>query len=150
MKIDPTSPHAPPDRIRRPPAPAGKPSGFQQIFNEALGQPTSANHPASSSAPLAAQAPSGVGWRGTDTPHSGIHVMEGFIDALEAYQKRLADPRANLRDIAPAFERLETAHAALSRCAAEATTDAPLSSIMNEGLVTSAMEMERFRSGRYC
>jgi hypothetical protein len=81
---------------------------------------------------------------------SGIQLMERFIDTLEVYQKRLADPKYHLRDIAPALERLEEAHAHLSRFATEASSETTLGGLMNEGLVTAAMEITRFHSGVYC
>jgi len=127
-----------------------KPSGFQQVFNETLQRNGDAPHePLTVFQPQAAM-PCGVASIDAADALPGVQAMENFIDALEGYQQRLENPANSLRDMAPSLERLEQAQRRLARFASEAPLDSPLGSIMNEGLVTAAMEIQRFHSGVYC
>lgn len=125
-------------------------TGFQKVLNDALHPDGPPRAPVPGCVP-----PVSPPLASTDAvePHgetAGIHAMELFIDVLEGYRKRLADPNCPLRDIAPALERLEAAHRRLSHVAAETVVEEPLKGIMNEGLVTAAMEIQRFHGGMYC
>lgn len=126
------------------------PSGFEQVFNETLQK----NVTAKSEPPPVFQPSAALPCRlAVSEPFdaaSGVQAMEDFIEALEGYQQRLADPACRLRDIAPSLERLELAHRHLAHHAAEAPVESTLGSIMNEGLVTATTEIQRFRSGAYC
>lgn len=152
MKIDHLSPNTTLGRSssRKPAGPDPSGSEFQKLFNETLDRKTDISAPSSPVAPSPVFAPIAIdGTRAMDRG-SGIQAMEGFIDALETYQRRLADPHCQLRDIAPALEDLEKAHQHLSRFAAETPAESILGAIMNEGLITAAMEIRRFNSGAYC
>jgi hypothetical protein len=76
--------------------------------------------------------------------------MTHFIDVLDAYQQRLADPQCSLRDVAAAFQRLEDEHGRLSQMAQGASLDRDLQAVVNEALTTATLEIHRFRSGLYC
>jgi hypothetical protein len=77
-------------------------------------------------------------------------LMERLVDAMAVYQERLGDSRYSLRDIEPSLERLEKVHDHLRRITEESPADSPLQNIINEGLVTTAAEISRFRNGGYC
>jgi len=126
------------------------PSGFRQVFNETLQRNGGAPHEPSPVLQPQAAMPCSVASIDAVDPLSGMQAMEDFIDALEGYQQRLENPANGLRDIAPSMERLERAQHQLVRFASQAPADSPLGSIMNEGLVTAAMEIQRFHSGVYC
>jgi hypothetical protein len=123
---------------------------FQKLFDAACDAGAGENYPPSSVSPFAVSTPPCVDAVRPRAAAAGVQTMARFIDALEAYQRRLGNPRDQLRDIAPALERLELEHQQLSRLAEDAAVDEALQGIMKEGLVTSAIEIHRFRSGRYC
>lgn len=150
MKVGNITPYSPPEHGPARPASGPKSTGFQQALDNALhsGATTKTPLPGGIQARPLSIARADAVEPGQRT--AGIGLMERFIDALEGYRKRLADPQCQLRDIAPALERLEAAHQHLSHFAAEAAVDEPLSAIMNEGLVTAAMEIQRFHGGVYC
>lgn len=125
-------------------------SGFQKVFDAALGRAGATTRQAPSVSPASVTAPHGVDSVGMRPAASGVPVMERFMDAMEAYQLRLEDPRCRLRDVEPALMRLENEQRQLSRWAEDASVDGPLRDIMNQGLVTATLEINRFRSGQYC
>jgi len=125
------------------------PTGFQKIFDDLLQNqskgvsvPSSPAH-AINPMPLTANAIEGLPVK-TD-----LQAMERFVDSLDAYQQRLADPACSLRELEPVLGRLEKAQRHLSDVSEKTPADSPLKAIMNEGLVTATMEICRFRSGIY-
>lgn len=151
MKVGDITPHIPRRHGQGPSAKESDTSAFQQVLDDALrpGGPTKTPPLGGVQAhPFPITGPEGV--QACEEERAGIAVMERFVEALEGYRQGLADPQRRLRDIAPALERLEAAHQHLSHLAASETVATPLRDIMNEGLVTAAMEIRRFHGGLYC
>jgi len=126
------------------------PSGFQQVFQNMFDQAKTENPVPSAIMHSACPSPLTVNAIEPLPTSSGVQAIERFIDSLEAYQKRLEDPQNNLRDLEPDLERIEREHGNLSHWADKTYGDNPLKSILNEGLVTATLEINRFRSGEYC
>jgi hypothetical protein len=124
--------------------------GFQQVLETAL-EGKSGQNPAIGPPGSASLQPS-LAVEALNAPQaaSGIHRMERLLDALASYQQRLQDSRCPLRDIAPSLGRLESEHCRVARWAETATMDEALRSMVNESLVTTTLEIHRFRSGVYC
>jgi hypothetical protein len=125
-------------------------SGFEKVFNESLQRQEDAERGAPTVLQTLSLPASGVEASVPFNATAGMQAMDDLIDALEGYQQQLADPDCCLRDIAPSLERLENAHRHLARLATGAPADSTLGNIMNEGLVTATMEIQRFHSGVYC
>ena len=125
-------------------------SGFEKVFNESLQRHEDANRVAPTVLPTLTVPACGMEASVPFNATAGMQAMDDLIDALEGYQQQLADPVCCLRDIAPSLERLEDAHRHLARLATDAPTDSALGNIMNEGIVTATMEIQRFHSGVYC
>ncbi|GEM_PF-3252148 len=126
-------------------------SEFKTIFDSAVqkeGQTASAaSTPLLSSASLQIASINAIGPQNSAQP---LKAMEQLIDAMDFYQKQLQNPQFNLRDLEPAFERLDKAHNYLSGLADRGSLDLSLHGIVEEGLATASMELSRFRSGAYC
>jgi hypothetical protein len=150
MKINATPPLNIPDQRRNEEMQPHERSDFRQIFDDMLDRPPPGEALPATLAPSAVPARMGVLPVEKSPDGSGLQMMEGFLDALEAYQQRLGDPRNSLRDVAPTLDRLSAAHDRLSHFADNASGDDALQSIIAEGLVTAMMEISRFRSGLYC
>lgn len=150
MKVGNISPYVPRDHGPGRSASEPKSSGFQQVLNDALQPDSPTKSPTSGGIQARPVSITGADALEPRAESVEIKAMERFIDALEGYRLQLADPRCSLRDIAPALERLEASHRHLSCLADEKAVAEPLSDIVNEGLVTAAMEIQRFRSGMYC
>ena len=150
MKIGHTTPFTPLDQSVSLSKTKSASSRFEQVFNESLQRQTGAKRDPSPVVQTTATMPCSLNAIDSVDPVSGAQAMEDFIDALEGYQQQLGDPSNCLRDIAPSVERLEQAQRHLADFAFEEPADSPLGPIMNEGLVTAAMEIQRFRSGVYC
>ena len=150
MKIDETPQFKVPDQRSNEVVHKQDRSDFRQIFDDMLDPQSIGDQTPSAVMPSLAPSVAGIVPIEMPADGSGVQVMEGFLDALDTYQKRLEDPRNNLRDIAPDLDRLVDAHDRLAQFAENAVGDAPLQGIISEGLVTATMEISRFRSGVYC
>jgi hypothetical protein len=150
MKIGNVAPGTPMDRSISPSKNNPTPTGFDQVFNETLQRHDGVKGKPAAVLQLPAVMPCGLKTIDSADAVPGVQVMENFIDALEGYQQQLGNSSICLRDIAPSLERLEKAHRHLAHFASEAPVDSPLGNIMNEGLVTATMEIQRFHSGVYC
>ena len=149
MKLVPTTP-TPPAEGQTPKKTSGKTTGgFQQVLETAIGEKTAPSGAPTRAHPVAVPSIPGLDAAGAMQAASGVQRMERFIDALDAYQQRLADPRCPLRDIATAVERLESEQRHLERLSESASLDQTLGTLVNEGLVTATLEIHRFRSGAY-
>jgi len=151
MKIDHTSQTNPIKPGSNRPGTDSTASEFKTIFDSAIQKE---RHPASalstsllSSASLPLASVNAVGPLDSLQP---LKAMEHLIDAMDVYQKQLQNPQFNLRDLEPAFERLDKAHDHLSGLAANGSVDPALHGIIEEGLATASMELSRFRNGSYC
>lgn len=149
-KIDNTHPFSGVDHQRSQISPGQNQAGFQKVFDDLLqnqargvAAPSASTH-AINPTPLTANAIEALPVK-TD-----LQAMERLVDSLDAYQQGLADPACSLRDLAPVLGRLETAQRHLSAISEKSPADSPLKDIINEGLVTATMEINRFRSGIYC
>ena len=116
MKLVPTTP-TPPAEGQTPKKTSGKTTGgFQQVLETAIGEKTPPSGAPTRAHPVAVPSIPGLHAAGAMQAASGVQRMERFIDALDTYQQRLADPRCPLRDIATAVERLESEQRHLERC----------------------------------
>ena len=125
------------------------PGGFQQVLETAMGGNVAAGGSATRAHPVPVPSLPGCDAVGAVPSASGVQRMERFIDALDAYRQRLADPQCPLRDVATAVERLESEQRHLQRLSESSSLDRELGTIVNEGLVTATLEIHRFRSGAY-
>lgn len=124
--------------------------GFQQVFQNMFDQQKKEDQGPSAISHSSCPPPLTVSAVETIHANAGSQGMERFLDSLDAYQKKLADPHYSLRDLEPDLNRLEKEHRYLSRWAEKTVEDSPLKNIINEGLVTATLEIGRFRSGNYC
>ena len=78
-----------------------------------------------------------------------VERTEKFLDILEEYQNKLMDPRATLRDIHPLIERMETEKENLTPVLHSLPTGDGLKEILNDALITSSLEVIKFKRGDY-
>jgi hypothetical protein len=75
--------------------------------------------------------------------------VEGFLDLLDNYQRRLADPRMSLKGLDPAVQAVEQGRDAMTPLLAALPEGDPLKDVLNRALVTAELEIIRFRRGDY-
>ena len=126
-------------------APAAAPGGFGEILKSSLSE---------ASGPAAAPAPCGalrvqftsVG----QSPADSVAVrLEGFLDLMDEYRSKLADPRVSLKNLDPMVHSLEQGRDALVPLAGCLPEGDGLKEILNRTLVTTEVEIMRFRRGDY-
>jgi len=133
-------------RIEQPAFPATPASsGFEEILKESM-NPT----PASASATTSGGAVS-VQFRPADPVAAGsvMERLEGFLDLMEEYRSKLADPRVSLKGLDPVVRSLEKGRDALSPLLGTLPEGDGLKDILNQALVTTEIEIMRFRRGDY-
>jgi hypothetical protein len=75
--------------------------------------------------------------------------IEGFLDLMDAYRDRLADPGCTLREVKPLLDDMVAAKSRLGDALHAMTDDEPLKPILNSALVTASLEVLRFNRGDY-
>ena len=125
--------------------PASAPGGFGEILKNSLSE---------ASGPAAATAPGGalrVQFNSVDpTPADSVAArLEGFLDLMDAYRSKLADSRVSLKGLDPLVRSLEQGRDALVPHANSLPESDGLKDILNRTLVTTEVEIMRFRRGDY-
>jgi len=135
-------------RVRMEPpasAPAAAPGGFGEVLKNSLNQ---ASTSASATAPGGALR---VQFNSVDpTPADSVAAhLEGFLDLMDAYRSKLADSRVSLKGLDPLLRSLEQGRDALVPLANSLPESDGLKDILNRTLVTTEVEIMRFRRGDY-
>ena len=135
-------------RVRMEPpasAPAAVPGGFGEILKNRLNQ---ASNSASATAPGGALR---VQFNSVDpTPADSVAArLEGFLDLMDVYRSKLADSRVSLKGLDPLVRSLEQGRDALVPHANSLPESDGLKDILNRTLVTTEVEIMRFRRGDY-
>jgi hypothetical protein len=133
-------------RVETPaPAPASVPVGFGEILKNSLSE---------ASGPAAAPGPGGAlrvqfTSVGPTPADSAAARMESFLDLMDEYRSKLADPRVSLKGLDPLVRSLERGRDALAPLAGSLPEGDGLKEILNRALVTTELEIMRFRRGDY-
>jgi hypothetical protein len=72
-----------------------------------------------------------------------------LMNTMEAYQRRLMESDATLKDIEPIVEKIAKQSESLSAIACDTNMEDELKSIVNQSLSLSSKEIARYRSGYY-
>jgi hypothetical protein len=75
--------------------------------------------------------------------------LEGFLDLMEEYRSKLADPRVSLKGLDSVVRSLEQGRDALSPLLGTLPEGDGLKDMLNQALVTTEIEIMRFRRGDY-
>lgn len=104
---------------------------------------TGALPPLQSLSSLSFAAPSGV-----DQVQTVKHIDE-FLNIMQSYQERMADPKASLKDAYPFVQQMEKKTAELLPAFEQLPAGDKLKDILNQALVASAVEVIKFNRGDY-
>jgi hypothetical protein len=133
-------------RIEQPAAPAASAAiGFGEILRNSLKAASTSGSATASAGAVSVQ------FRPADpvAGSSALERLEGFLDLMEAYRSKLADPRVSLKGLDPVVRSLEREREALSPLLGMLPEGDGLKDILNEALVTTEIEIMRFRRGDY-
>jgi hypothetical protein len=122
---------------------ASPPAGFGEILQKTLNEAASAGASVGPNVSIRFQPALPTG------PPAGMSRVEGFLDLLDNYQRRLADPRMSLKGLDPAVQAVEQGRDAMTPLLAALPEGDPLKDVLNRALVTAELEIIRFRRGDY-
>ena len=124
---------------------APAPGRFGEILRDRLNQAAASDFAKASGGAVSVQ------FRPADPalPGSVTSRLEGFLDLMEEYRGKLADPRVSLKGLEPAVRSLEQERDALSPLLASLPEGEGLKDVLNQALVTTEIEIMRFRRGDY-
>jgi hypothetical protein len=124
---------------------AAAPGKFGEILKESLNQAAASDGAAASAGTVS------VRLRPVDpVPASSVIArLEGFLDLMNAYQSKLADPRVSLKSLEPVLRSLEHERDGLSPLLDALPEGDGLRDILNQTLATTEIEIIRFRRGDY-
>ncbi len=123
---------------------------FQAVFEQSLQEVSSGNRTSkalSVTRPPAATAMS-IGPLSSD--RAAVKSFEDLLGALAIYQERLGDGRVSLRMLESDLNRVDEQCRQLDGLARNLPSGGDLLAVLQEGLATARMEMERFQRGDYC
>lgn len=78
-----------------------------------------------------------------------IERIENLLNILDEYQKKLKDPDASLKEIDPIIKQMEKEKENLAPILESIKEDDGLKNVLNQVLVTSALETMKFNRGDY-
>jgi hypothetical protein len=78
-----------------------------------------------------------------------VNQIDQLMATMEAYQHRLMESDATLKDIEPIVEKIAKQSESLSAISQEAKMEDNLKTIVNQSLSLSSKEIARYRSGHY-
>lgn len=78
-----------------------------------------------------------------------IERIENLLNILDEYQKKLKDPDASLKEIDPIIKQMEKEKENLAPVLESIKEDDGLKNVLNQVLVTSALETMKFNRGDY-
>ncbi|MHB8770859.1 MAG: hypothetical protein ACYC7J_07685 [Syntrophales bacterium] len=123
--------------------------GFDELLEKAMApqnaQKVSANalSPLQGLSGLSLNIPSGVDRAQT------VNSIDTFLNIMEAYEQKMADPRASLKDAYPLLQQMEAKATELVPTLESLPEGDKLKDILNRTLVASTVEIIKFNRGDY-
>ncbi|MBC2742021.1 MAG: hypothetical protein HGJ93_02965 [Desulfosarcina sp.] len=78
-----------------------------------------------------------------------VDRVQRLIDAMEAYQQKLIENGATLKDIQPLMEKMASQSESLTAISNAVGEQDDLRTIVNQSLMLSSMEIAKYKSGLY-
>ncbi len=150
MKIDGTQgPHSIPDSEQNKSRTETPDRGFEDIFKQAL----HTNEPQSVAPPTTAFVRPTIPVAEID-PQAGdrdkaIEKMDQLLDLLEDYRRQLLQPGDHAKELDKVVQRLDARRASLGSVLDGLPDDDALKGLLNQSLVTAAVESFKFHRGDY-
>ena len=124
-------------------------SGFDEFLEKAMTPQSGQTTSASTLPPL--QSLSSVN---LTIPSGGDHVqtvkdIDYFLNIMEAYERKMTDPQASLKDAYPLVQQMEKKTAELIPTLESLPDGDKLKDILNQALVASTVEVIKFNRGDY-
>ena len=138
------------------PKPSGKPGqdkadAFQKVLHETI-EKSSKDHLKPSIRPIAATMPlhpARFSGRLATEANVTFERIDRFVDMLEAYQHKLTEPAASLKDMDLMLAELSLEKDRLTHVLNTLDPQDGLRDILNEALVTASREIFKFQRGDY-
>jgi hypothetical protein len=78
-----------------------------------------------------------------------IERVEGFLNVLDQYQQQLANPMVGLKEISPVVDRMEKEIGGILPLLESLPEGDKMKDIINRAVITSSVEIMKFRRGDY-
>jgi hypothetical protein len=124
-------------------------NAFQNFFQQAVGSAQTENSQITSTPFISDIRP--VQFETQVAPSTNLIVDQvgQLIDTMEAYQQKLIDNSATLKDIDPIIDKLTSQSESLSAISKDAKMEDDLKSIVDQSLMLSLKEIAQYKSGQY-
>jgi hypothetical protein len=123
--------------------------GFDEFLEKAMTVQSGQMAPTSALPPL--QSLSGLGLAmpfGVDRVQT-VKNIDHFLNIMESYQRKMADPKASLKDAYPLVQQMEKKTTELIPTLESLPEGDKLKDILNQTLITSTVEIIKFNRGDY-
>jgi hypothetical protein len=124
-------------------------NAFQNFFQQAVGSAKTEESQIESTPFISEIRP--VQFETQTAPSTNLIVdrVGHLIDSMEAYQQKLIENGATLKDIEPFIDKLASQSDSLSAISNDSGMEDDLKSIVNQSLLLSSKEIARYKSGQY-
>ncbi|WP_372681633.1 hypothetical protein [Desulfosarcina sp.] len=122
---------------------------FDAIFRQAVDS-TEVNRPKTESAPFLSDIrPTQFSSEPLPSEHMLVDRAQRLIDTMGAYQQKLIDSGATLKDIQTLVEKMATESESLSAASNAVEGQKRLKTIVDQSLTIASVEIAKFNSGHY-
>lgn len=147
IKNDPTT------KIVKATAPSTRPAdhrSFRAVFDQSLNEVSSGQQASKALAVTRPPAATALTIAPRSNAPAAVKGFQDLLGVLAIYQERLGDGRVSLRMLASDLDRIDEQCRQLEGLARNLPAGDDLLPLLQEGLTTARMEMERFHRGDYC
>ena len=137
-------------KVKAPSAKTTNQRPFQAVFDQSLKGVSSGSRTSKALSVTRPPAVTAMSIGSLSTERAAVKSFEDFLGALTIYQERLGDGRVSLRMLESDLSRVDEQCRQLDRLARHLPSGGDLLPVLQEGLTTARMEMERFQRGDYC
>ena len=124
-------------------------NAFQNFFQQAVGSAKTEDSQIESTPFISEIRPVQFETQATPSTDLIVNQVGHLIETMEAYQQKLIDNGATLKDIEPLIDKLASQSESLSSISKDVGMEDELKSIVDQSLLLSSKEIAQYKSGQY-
>jgi len=123
--------------------------GFEELLEKAMTPQTEQKVSANALSPLQGLSRVSLNIPSDADRVQTVNTIDKFLNIMEAYERKMADPRASLKDAYPLLQQMEAKATELIPTLESLPEGDKLKDILNRTLVASTVEIIKFNRGDY-
>ena len=128
---------------------AAAPDEFKKILQQSMNQAPGETATSAALPPLQTLSPTSFDIAVGLDKAMNVERVEGFLNVLDQYQQQLANPMVGLKEMNPVVERMESEIDGILPLLESLPEGDKMKDILNRAVITSSVEIMKFRRGDY-